>query len=210
MRERREDIPLLAVHFLERLKRRPEAGKLALTEGDVARLCHYDWPGNVRELENIIERGVILARNGRLRLDLAVGTNGATVGETASAAVAGGPAVLTEDLRRDRDRANIIAALEACRGRVSGADGAAERLGLKPTTLASRLKILGIQAADYRRLKGDRATAFDPYGPASVDVLSADWNPCQPGQIGSNFRTESISLSEIRIHFSGKCLSTLK
>eukprot|EP01034_Spumella_vulgaris_P023311 gene23311-29523_t len=70
LRERREDIPLLAVHFLEGARRKPAGAPLQLSEGDVRRLVAYPWPGNVRELQNVIERGIILARNGRLHIDL--------------------------------------------------------------------------------------------------------------------------------------------
>lgn len=70
LRERREDIPLLAMHFLRGPGRKPRADGLVLTEGDVQKLVRYDWPGNVRELENVMERAVILARNDRVRIDL--------------------------------------------------------------------------------------------------------------------------------------------
>src|SRR5258705_6390525 len=70
LRERRDDIPLLAAHFVQGEARKLKRGDLKLTEGDVRRLMQYDWPGNVRELENAIERAAILARHARLRIDL--------------------------------------------------------------------------------------------------------------------------------------------
>ena len=149
LRERRDDIPLLAQHFVRGEVRKLKTGDLRLTEADARKLTQYDWPGNVRELENVIERGAILARSGRLRIDLpdggktAVGTARAgALRPTATSAVK--PTLLTDDERRERDRANIIAALEACGGKVFGPGGAAELLDVKPTTLASRIKALGI------------------------------------------------------------------
>ncbi|WP_127091471.1 sigma 54-interacting transcriptional regulator [Aquabacter cavernae] len=139
LRERREDIPLLALHFLVSL-RKPAHGALQLSEGDMQRLAAYDWPGNVRELQNVMERGIILARGGRVMIDLPRTERPAP----ARSAPAQQPAVETEDERRARMKASILAALEAAGGRVSGPGGAAERLGLKPTTLASRMKTLGI------------------------------------------------------------------
>ncbi len=141
LRERREDIALLASHFLRGNARKLKTSDLRLTEGDIRRLERYGWPGNVRELENVIERAAILARQGRLRLDLP---------DTAAPAMpAAAPqksnALLTETDRRERDRQNILAALEACNGRIFGPDGAAVRLDVKPTTLASRIKALGIR-----------------------------------------------------------------
>ncbi|MDR4306054.1 sigma 54-interacting transcriptional regulator [Chelatococcus sambhunathii] len=148
LRDRPEDIPLLALHILKR-PGRAQGATATLSERDVRRLTAYHWPGNVRELENVIERALILARDGRLRIDLP--------GEPPPAAKAPethgapGAAILSEDERRARDLAAIRAALKASGGRVSGAGGAAERLGLKPTTLASRMKVAGIDPADFRR-----------------------------------------------------------
>ena len=143
LRERADDIPLLAVHLLREATKKLKTGELRLTEGDARRLSQYSWPGNVRELQNVIERAAILARNGRVRIDLPEGAampNGRRI--QASAAK---PTVLTEDDRRERDRINIMAALDACGCKVFGRGGAAEMLDVKPTTLASRIKILGIR-----------------------------------------------------------------
>jgi len=148
LRERRDDIPLLAQHFVRGEVRKLKTGDLRLSEGDVRKLVQYDWPGNVRELENVIERAAILARAGRLRIDLpeAGKSTFGPVRTTSSRPAAGNakPALLTDEQRRDRDRANILAALEACGGKVFGPGGAAELLEVKPTTLASRIKALGI------------------------------------------------------------------
>lgn len=143
LRERADDIPLLAVHLLREATKKLKTGELRLTEGDARRLSQYSWPGNVRELQNVIERAAILARNGRVRIDLPEGSSLQT-GRRMQASAAK-PAVLTEDDRRERDRVNIMAALEACGGKVFGRGGAAEMLDVKPTTLASRIKTLGIR-----------------------------------------------------------------
>ena len=150
LRERREDIPLLAQHFLMSERTEPKSG-LRLSEGDVRRLSRYDWPGNVRELQNVIERAAILAQNGRLRIDLpdAPGPKPATGGERQSSDER--PAVITSTELRDLERSNIQAALTACNGKVFGANGAAAMLDVKPTTLASRMKALGLAPARTRQ-----------------------------------------------------------
>jgi PAS domain S-box-containing protein len=145
LRERREDIPLLAAHFLSGVNRKLRASStLRISDADMQRLARYDWPGNARELQNVIERGTILARGGQVRIDL---PEPAPAYKIANAAAQ----VVTEDARRDRDRGNILAALEACGGKIFGHGGAAELLGIKPTTLASRIKSLGIR---YRKSAG--------------------------------------------------------
>jgi PAS domain S-box-containing protein len=140
LRERREDIPLLAGHFLRQACQKLRIDDLSLTEGDVRRLSAYDWPGNVRELENLMERAAILAHDGRPRFALPVAA------EPENPVPDLGPTqVLTEADRRARDRENIRAALRASGGKVFGANGAAALLGVKPTTLASRIRSLGLR-----------------------------------------------------------------
>ena len=142
LRERAEDIPLLASHFLSSASRRFGREGLRLSQGDVQRLQAYDWPGNVRELQNVLERAVIISRDGQLRLELpdAEPLRGAACGIAAEPAAG----ILTEQQKRQRDRAMIERALAQCRGKVFGQGGAAELLGVKPTTLASRIKRWGI------------------------------------------------------------------
>jgi transcriptional regulator with GAF, ATPase, and Fis domain len=147
LRERRDDIPLLARHFLEHGNRGPQS--LRLSEGDIKALGRYDWPGNVRELQNVIERAAILAQNGRLRIDLPSGP-GEALPTRARRPRDPTAEILTETQMREKERANIEAALEACRGKISGKGGAAELLGMRPTTLASRIKALGLEPAPAR------------------------------------------------------------
>jgi len=146
LRERREDIALLAAHFLGLAARRLSAPEARLTDDALDLLIAYEWPGNVRELHNVIERAVILAQRGPLRIDLVLGGNRATArgGRTLRLPTVGesGSSVLSESEMSQRERDNIIAALERTGW---GIASAARMLGVKPTTLASRLKRLGIE-----------------------------------------------------------------
>jgi len=146
LRARKEDIPVLAAHFLGVTLRKMNRAPLSLTEEHVQMLLQYSWPGNVRELQNVLERAVITSGPGVLRLNLPSGA-----GDEAQAAFrpAGTQAedaeVLTETEMRRRVRANVVAALRVTGWRVYGEDGAARLLGIKATTLASRMKNLGIK-----------------------------------------------------------------
>ena len=149
LRARKEDLAILATHFLQLFCARLNRCDANLTADDLARLNRYDWPGNVRELQHVLERAVILSQGPCLRLDQAL-TQGATQSSyspTQSRETQGEAPNLNvvrhADLKR-RERENIIAALEQASWKVYGPGGAAELLGLKPTTLASRLKSLGI------------------------------------------------------------------
>jgi transcriptional regulator with GAF, ATPase, and Fis domain len=143
LRERPADIEILATHFVELASRRLNLPRGRLTRADVERLAAYDWPGNIRELQNVIERAAIVSQGGPLRLaDLLPGPAAARSNLPAAA-----PAVLDEALMKNRMRENIETALRECGGRIYGPGGAAARLGVKPTTLASRLKTLGIRKA---------------------------------------------------------------
>jgi len=145
LRERREDIPLLARHFINQARRQARCGNLQLTPGQIQRLQNYDWPGNVRELQNVIERAMILSRCGAQPLNLEL------ILPEAEPASAKPPvsAFVTQSELEARERANLLAALEAAKWKIYGPGGAAQLLGMKPTTLASRLRSLGI-----RKLRG--------------------------------------------------------
>jgi transcriptional regulator with GAF, ATPase, and Fis domain len=143
LRERKSDIPLLAAHFLERACKefcRP----LALISGEaLATLKAYDWPGNVRELQNVVERAVITAREGRVSFELPSSQPGKQ--ETDKPADSVAVRVRTDEQLRDAERNNLLAALNKTRWKVYGAGGAAELLGIKPGTLAARMKKLGLR-----------------------------------------------------------------
>ncbi|GAB4248700.1 MAG: hypothetical protein Kow0054_04950 [Deferrisoma sp.] len=111
------------------------------TAEDLERLRAYPWPGNVRELQNVLERGVILARGGRLVLDLPLAP---APPEPRAPAPEHLPAVRTlEDLKR-LERELLLRTLEASNWKIYGPRGAAERLGMKPTTLISKMKRLDL------------------------------------------------------------------
>ncbi len=140
LRDRKQDIPSLVAHFLE-LSSAASSSKPSLRKRDLLRLQSYDWPGNVRELQNVIERAVILSEHGRLRLDVGVGGVKPTPGQARGEA----SEVLTEAEIAELVRANTVAALERSNWKVSGDGGASELLGMKPNTLASRMKAMGIE-----------------------------------------------------------------
>jgi formate hydrogenlyase transcriptional activator len=145
LRERKEDVPLLAHHFVQQSVKELRCPKPRLTRAGILRLQSYDWPGNIRELQNVIERAVILARGGVLEFDL-------PVREAPPAAPSNGqphddgamPEFLTEIEMRQRERENLLVVLEKSRWKIKGADGAAELLGVKATTLISRLRTMGL------------------------------------------------------------------
>ena len=144
LRYRSDDIPLLATHFISLICNRLNRTEPKLTQANLKQLQAYDWPGNIRELQNIIERAIIVSKGNRLQLSL---PGGGMETDTASYESANGNSEampFTEAERLARDRANILTALKLTNGRISGEDGAAELLGIKPTTLASRMKSLGV------------------------------------------------------------------
>jgi formate hydrogenlyase transcriptional activator len=144
LRRRVEDIPPLAEHFLALAARKLGRPKPRLTLADAQRLQRYHWPGNVRELQHVIERAVIIADGARLVIELPAGFVGAPDKATTGSVPAAADRVLTDAEVRRLEADNIRAALRRTKGKVSGPGGAAELLGIKPTTLASRIKSLGL------------------------------------------------------------------
>lgn len=146
LRERREDIPLLVRHFITQASKQARCGNLKLSDQQMRRLQQYDWPGNVRELQNVIERAMILSNCGTQTLNLELIL---PVGETSIENVTSFQiptmAFVTQAEFEKRERENLMAALQAANWKIYGAGGAAELLGVKPTTLASRLKALGFK-----------------------------------------------------------------
>jgi len=149
LRERKDDIPLLAAHFLEQAAQRLKLRVPRLTEDHTRLLQDYDWPGNVRELQNVAERALILGQNGVLHFDLPTlqgQSPFAPPPPSDAAAVNGAPVrILTEVEFRQRQRDNILRALTLAGRKIHGEGGAAELLDIKPTTLISRIKKLGLK-----------------------------------------------------------------
>jgi transcriptional regulator with GAF, ATPase, and Fis domain len=144
LRARTGDIPLLAHDAVAEVSKRLKLKAPPFSQADAARLQQYDWPGNVRELHNVIERAVILSKGVQLRLDIALADVTAAAAP-APAADSGTPEdILTDRECRERERANLMKALERADGRIYGTAGAAALLGINPTTLASRLRALKI------------------------------------------------------------------
>lgn len=144
LRERGDDVIQLAQEFLTSTCKDFGREPMTLTRGQANKLRAYDWPGNVRELKNVIERAVILSPGNVLRLDASLPE---VTAEAPGPAVdaSGDPGFLTEQEMRQLQKKNTIAALEQAGWRVSGAGGAADLLGIKPTTLADRIRVLGIR-----------------------------------------------------------------
>jgi transcriptional regulator with GAF, ATPase, and Fis domain len=153
LRERVEDIGRLAAYFIEHAARRFGRPAPRLTTHVVKALEAYDWPGNVRELQHVIERAVLLSSGRILSLDgvLAAAGDGRR-GEPPPVPRGMTPEIISEVEWKRRERQNLRSALGAADGRIYGAGGAAELLGINPTTLISRLKALGLR--DVKRRTG--------------------------------------------------------
>jgi formate hydrogenlyase transcriptional activator len=134
LRERREDIPLLVRYFVRKFARTMDRGIETIPAETMQALVNWHWPGNVRELENFIERSVILTDGTALRAPLS---------ELRS------QSFLSEDSLKGTELEHIIRVLRETRGKISGPAGAARRLGLKRSTLQSKMQRLGISRADY-------------------------------------------------------------
>ncbi len=146
LRKRPEDVIQLAQHFLESICNDFGKAPLKLTRSQAAALSAYDWPGNVRELKNVIERAVILSKGRTLRLDLSMSDSLAALpdsGDLRDRKVE--DRILTDKQMRELQKRNMIAALKSTNWKVSGNDGAAVLLGVRPTTLYDRMKTFGIK-----------------------------------------------------------------
>jgi len=140
LRERAADIPVLVRHFVERHSRRMGKAITTIPPEAMAALVAWKWPGNIRELENFLERSVILSRGPVLHVPLA---ELESMEEEAEEAATSNPTLLAAE------RDHILRALRDAKGMIGGPTGAAARLGLKRTTLNSKIKKLGIERSDY-------------------------------------------------------------
>jgi PAS domain S-box-containing protein len=140
LRERSGDIPVLVRHFVSTHSRRMGKTIETIPKETMEALVRWPWPGNIRELENFLERAVILTRGSVLYVPLAELETGAANEESA---MAESPTLQTAE------REHILRVLREAKGQIGGDDGAAARLGLKRTTLNSKLKKLGIERSDY-------------------------------------------------------------
>ena len=144
LRERRDDVPLLVWTVVQELSSSMNKAVETIRREDMERLQRYDWPGNVRELRNVVERAMILSTGPGLRIEPPTGS----VAENAA-----DDGALSMD---EVQRLHILKVLEMAGGRIRGAGGAAELLGLKPTTLRSRMQRLGL---DPRKLRDERSSS---------------------------------------------------
>jgi formate hydrogenlyase transcriptional activator len=152
LRDRREDIPLLATHFIEYFATRQRTRRPAVTAAAMQQLQAYDWPGNVRELQNVLERAVLLARGGKITPEMIPVNPIAHDTTPRPASRAAAPAAARNLPLAEAERRAILAAMEVTGWRISGSGGAAELLDLKPTTLHAKMKKLGICRPGRRRV----------------------------------------------------------
>ncbi|QHD49115.1 sigma 54-interacting transcriptional regulator [Vreelandella aquamarina] len=155
LRKRIEDVPLLARHFLHRACLKINKPGVRIPPAQLEVLARYPWPGNIRELENVIERQVIVTQDQRLSFDDLLLAEPLSRHTTFNIPAQDHSALpehpLTEQALCHQQRCNALKALKAAKGKVSGAGGAAELLGMKPTTLASRLQKWGVDPQQYRQ-----------------------------------------------------------
>lgn len=146
LRARLEDIPLLTQHFISSICRKLNMPEPRLTRANIKQLQSYSWHGNVRELQNVIERAIIISKGNRMQFDLPTEQLEAIPALQGTEPDEKTPQLpYTETERISRDRENIVLALKMCNNKISGENGAAEMLDIKPTTLASRIKNMNIK-----------------------------------------------------------------
>jgi DNA-binding NtrC family response regulator len=130
LRERGEDIPLLVWRFVDEFSKSFGKRVEVIPRENMAALQRYSWPGNIRELRNVVERAMIVAEGPQLTIPIPA--------QTAAS-------VRRSDRLADVEREHVMSVVETCGWRIRGVGGAAERLGLRPTTLETRMAKLGIR-----------------------------------------------------------------
>ena len=141
LRERKEDIPLLAIHFTHLYSKKIGRPVHDIGSEALKKLLLYDWPGNIRELENLVERSVLLA-TGNIITDIALPQN-----QKSTTTLTGTKEPIKTIEENERD--HIVSALRSCNGKISGDGGAAELLNINVSTLNSKIKKLGIKREHY-------------------------------------------------------------
>jgi DNA-binding NtrC family response regulator len=146
LRDRKDDIPLLASHLIETAVKELGCPRPRLTRAGTEALLNHDWPGNIRELCNVIQRAAIVAQGGALEFDLPMGNSAAEL--TSQKPVISDDSnagYLTDAEMRRRERENLSIVLQKTGWKVKGAAGAAELLGVSPTTLFARIEKMGLR-----------------------------------------------------------------
>jgi len=146
LRDRINDLPLLIHHFIEKICLRINKPKPIISQAQMQLLTQYSWPGNIRELENIIERQLILAKGNKITFEQLVKTNDTNETKMSSLPI---QQLMNAEQQKNLEKNNIENALKHCKGKIYGKDGTASLLGLKPTTLASKLKKFKINRHKY-------------------------------------------------------------
>lgn len=144
LRDRIDDLPLLVKHFIDKVCLRINKQQPKVSLAQMQLLEQYHWPGNIRELENIIERQIILAKGDRISFDF-LATEAAAPKVNINKPVD----LMNAQQHKALEKSNIESALQHCQGKIYGEGGAAELLGLKPTTLASKMKKYGIKRQEF-------------------------------------------------------------
>ncbi len=147
LRERLDDIPTLAMHFLEKIKKKFNRPDIQISVSQMNQLKTYHWPGNIRELQNVIERQVIVATDKNITFNDLLQTNTDSLATDTNVSAT---TLITEPVSKQQERNRIISALKQSKGKVFGQNGAAQLLQVKPTTLASRIKKYKIDAKQYK------------------------------------------------------------
>ncbi|MCL4130001.1 UNVERIFIED_CONTAM: hypothetical protein GTU68_049355 [Idotea baltica] len=142
LRERGEDIVLIAQEMLYQLSKKLNKPKIELSDVDKSLLSNYDWPGNVRELQNLIERAIIVSQNGVINFHEIIRNTYSGLEQTNAISQ---DKILTSVQLVELEKQNILKALKQTRWKISGHNGAAALLKLPPTTLSSRMKALSIE-----------------------------------------------------------------
>jgi transcriptional regulator with GAF, ATPase, and Fis domain len=133
LRKRKEDIPLLVDHFIKKYALEFNKHIENISRADLNRLIEYSWPGNIRELINLIERSIITSNSETLKIDWGQNNHYSNLDDP--------PGISNI---KELEKEHILRILKECNGKINGPEGAAERLGINPNTLRSRMKKLNI------------------------------------------------------------------